>query len=54
MIAHFKDHLAAAHHSPGLFVIQPGSPIPDLVAFLSLAAHAGNEAQWRDQVTYIP
>jgi hypothetical protein len=54
MINHFNDHLAAGHHSPGLFLIHPRSRIQDLVAFLALAAHAGNAEQWCDQVTYIP
>jgi hypothetical protein len=54
MILHLEDHLAAGRHSPGVFLINPRSRIQDLVAFLALAAHAGNEAQWRDQVTYIP
>jgi hypothetical protein len=54
MIAHFNDHLAAGHHSPGVFMIHRRSLIKDSLAFLVLAAYAGNEAQWRDQVTYIP
>jgi hypothetical protein len=54
MIDHFNDHLTTGHHLPGLFLIHPGTRIQDLTAFLALAAHAGNEAQWCDQVTYIP
>jgi hypothetical protein len=54
MIAHLEAHLAAGRHSPGIFLIHPRSRIQDLIAFLALAAHAGSEAQWRDQVTYIP
>jgi hypothetical protein len=51
---YLKDHLAAGHSSPGVFLIQRGCRIPDLVAFLAFAAYAGDEAQWVDQITYIP
>jgi hypothetical protein len=54
MPGHFKDHLAAGHRSPGIFLIQRGCRIRDVVAFLALAAHAGNESQWWDQITHIP
>jgi hypothetical protein len=54
MPGHVDDHLAAGHHSPGVFLIRRRSLIPDLIAFLALAAHAGNESQWGDQITYIP
>jgi hypothetical protein len=54
MIGHLNDHLVAGHHSPGVFMIHPRSRIKDLLEFLVLAAYAGNEAQWCDQITYIP
>ncbi|MFI5387515.1 MAG: hypothetical protein ACHQ50_15510 [Fimbriimonadales bacterium] len=50
---HPKDRLAAGHGSPGIFLIRPQCRIPHLIAFLSLAAYAGDEAQWVDQITYI-
>jgi hypothetical protein len=53
MPGHLNDHLAAGHGSPGVFLIRPRCRIPQLVAFLSLAAYAGDEAQWLDQITYI-
>jgi hypothetical protein len=54
MVGHLKDHLTAGNHSPGVFLVHPDSRIQNLIAFLALAAHAGNETQWSDQVTYIP
>jgi hypothetical protein len=53
MIGYFNDHLAAGHHSPGVFLIHRRSLINGVLAFLVLATLAGDEAQWRDQVTYI-
>jgi hypothetical protein len=54
MIAHLADHLRAGHHSPGVFLIRPGGRLADVISFLILASHAGDEDQWRDQVAYIP
>ena len=40
---HLNDHLAAGHGSPGVFLIRPLFRIPHMIAFLSLAAYAGDE-----------
>lgn len=54
MIGFLADHAHAGHQSPGLFLIRRGARLWDVVAFLAYAADAGDEDQWRDQVTYIP
>jgi hypothetical protein len=54
MRAHLKDHLAAGRHSPGLFLIRKQSRLDDLVAFLAIAAHDGDEDAWRGRAEYIP
>jgi hypothetical protein len=38
LLAHFADHLRAGRHSPGLFLLRPLSPLPQLVDFLVAAA----------------
>jgi hypothetical protein len=54
MIAELAAHLQAGRGSPGLFIVRPRARLADVLAFLVDAAHAGDEDQWRDQVTYIP
>ena len=54
MIGHLRNHQHAGGHTFGLFVVRPLSDLKQLVATLSLIAHAGNEQQWWDQVIYIP
>lgn len=52
--AHLTAHLHAGRHSPGVFLIRGGPPVSQVVAFLILAAHASDAADWRDQVSYVP
>jgi hypothetical protein len=54
MIAHLGDHLAAGHHSPGVFLIRRRSDLRDRVAFLALSSEEGDEDQWRDCAVFIP
>jgi hypothetical protein len=51
---HLTDHLNAAHHSPGIFIPRRGSTIDQIVAYLELAAYAGDSATYRDTITFIP
>jgi Domain of unknown function (DUF5615) len=51
---HLTDHLQAGHHSPGIFLIRRRATIPQVVAFLVLAAHASDPATWQDQVVRVP
>jgi hypothetical protein len=54
MPMHLNDHLAAGHHSPGVFMIRPHSTLPQLVTFLRDAAYASEPADWQDRVQFIP
>ncbi|HKI36333.1 MAG TPA: hypothetical protein VKA46_31035 [Gemmataceae bacterium] len=54
MPRHFRHHLQAGHHSPGLLLIVPSSSLQALVAALELIAHAGDPANYLDQIDYIP
>jgi Domain of unknown function (DUF5615) len=51
---HFLQHLQAGRHSPGLLLIDPFCSVPGLVGTLELIAHAGNPADYFDQIGYIP
>src|SRR5262249_8257039 len=51
---HLADHMAAGHHSPGIFIIRPRSTRPQVIAFLAAAAYASAPVDWRDQLRYIP
>ena len=50
---HMADHLQAGHHSPGVLIPRRGCTIPQLVAYLELAAYAGDPATYQDTITYI-
>lgn len=54
LATHLADHLTAGHHSPGVFLVRPGTRLNDLVLFLSLAAHASEPSEWHNRVTYVP
>jgi hypothetical protein len=55
MIAtHVAAHLQAGRGSPGVFLVRAGPPATKVVAFLVLAAHAGDPADYRDRIEYIP
>lgn len=54
MPAHLKDHLAAGRHSPGILIIRPHRPIPQIINHLVLVAYASEPWEWRDQHRYIP
>ena len=54
MPRHLADHLAAGHHSPGIFMIRPQSTLPQVVGFLRDAAYASKPEEWRDRIQFIP
>lgn len=54
MLGHLTAHFAAGRHLPGLFVVRRGASLGRIVAFLELAAHAGDPADFADRVTYFP
>ncbi len=51
---HLAAHLAAGHHSPGIFMIRRRSAIPQLLFMLVLAAYAGDPSHYKDRIEYIP
>jgi hypothetical protein len=54
MPGHLAAHLAAGHHSPGVFIPRPGQSLPQLVIILVLAAYVYDPAEVRDQVRFLP
>src|SRR3989442_14857682 len=52
--AHLADHLAAGHHSPGVFMVRPRSTLPQIVSFLRDAAYASEPHEWQDWIQFIP
>jgi hypothetical protein len=54
MPEHFREHLAAGHHSPGVMVILPNASIGAVFRFLLYAAHASEPSEWLDLLYYIP
>jgi hypothetical protein len=51
---HLTDHLAAGHHSPGVFIIRPNSTLPNILSFLRDAAYASEPWEWQDRIQFIP
>jgi hypothetical protein len=51
---HLTVRLSHGEHSPGVFLIRSGSSLRDVVDALELVAHAGDPAEYRDRVTYLP
>jgi hypothetical protein len=54
MADHLRDHLAAGHHSPGIFMVRPHATLPQIVTFLRDAAYASEAGEWQDAIHYIP
>ena len=54
MPGHFLSHLQSGRHSPGLLLVHPFCGFTRVVAELALITHAGNPADYFDQIGYIP
>jgi hypothetical protein len=54
MPGHLAAHLQQGHHCPGVFILQPGYTVAELVDVLVLAAHIYDPAEVQDQVTFLP
>jgi hypothetical protein len=54
MPTHLEAHLDGGNYCPGVFMVRPGTRIPELVEFLVLAAHASKAAERADRIQYIP
>ncbi|MGP0062401.1 MAG: hypothetical protein ACLQGP_02200 [Isosphaeraceae bacterium] len=53
MPGHFAEHLAAGHHSPGVFLIALPGSIPAILEALFYYADASDDDLWRDQIHFI-
>jgi hypothetical protein len=51
---HLAEHLRAGRHCPGIWLIRRGSTIPQVIAFLEIAAYASDPSDWQDQLETIP
>lgn len=54
MATHLAHHLASGHSCPGIMTPRPGVSLPQLLAFLVLAAYASEPAEWENRQTFIP
>jgi hypothetical protein len=52
--AHLAAHLQAGHHSPGVLIIRRRSGVPQVLAYLELAAYAADPAAYQDHIEHIP
>ena len=53
MEAHLRSHLAAGHHSPGVFSLPQMGSVREVVEFLALSAYASDPLEWRDRIEYF-
>ena len=54
MPQHLSNHLAAGHHVPGIFTINRKVSMGLIIDQLLLIVGASDEAEYIDQITYIP
>ena len=54
MASHFRDHLAAGGHSPGIFFVPKVFSLPVILDCLVLAAHVAVPSEWLDRRVYLP
>jgi len=54
MPAHLQDHLSAGRHIPGIVALNPVMSVGDTLDDLWLIATAGDEADYRDRIAYLP
>ena len=52
MARHFRDHLEAGQHSPGLILLPNVFSIPDVLEDLVLVTHASQPTEWHDRIVY--
>jgi hypothetical protein len=54
MPRHLSDHLALGRHVPGILVINPATPMGQLIEELVLIAGASEPGEYRDLILYLP
>jgi hypothetical protein len=47
---HFANHLAANHHSPGIFLFKKRHALPFIVDYMATVAHASTPVEWVDRI----
>ena len=54
MPRHVCDRLASGLHVPGIFLVDDLAPIAASIEDILLIAECSHEAEWRDQIHYLP
>lgn len=54
MPVHLDDHIAANHHIPGIFILNPNLSIGENLEELILAALASKDNEYQDRIVYLP
>jgi hypothetical protein len=52
MARHFRDHLEAGRHSPGLLLLPNVFSISHVLEYLILATLASEPTEWHDRIVY--
>ena len=51
---HFRDFLAAGHHSPGVFLVRQGAPIGAVIESIVMLWVASEADEWKDRIEWLP
>jgi hypothetical protein len=54
MPVHLQDHVAARHHVPGIFILNPGMSLGDTLDELALVCEASLPDEYLDQIRHLP
>jgi hypothetical protein len=54
MATHLASHLAGGRHSPGVMTPRPQTAFRLILEFLVVAAHASDDEEWADRISFIP
>lgn len=54
MPLHLRDHLAAGHHIPGIFILRRQMTMGEIVDELTLIWEAAESEEYSDVLTYLP
>jgi hypothetical protein len=54
MPVHLKDHLAASHHVPAIFILNPDMTMGETIDALAFLWAASGSEEYADQIRYLP
>ena len=54
MPLHLAEHLAQAHHIPGIFILNPKMSIGETLDELILIASTSEDTEYQDSIRYLP